>query len=125
MDLRDDLFQSFGELLYVIFNQDNGISDHQFQGIRQTLQQVSWGEEVYWSFQYEAQHHPEPEKLFYQVLDAFSQFGPQETYAPFFTLILHLIHQSESSDLKEQRLKKFERFRFLIMERFQNDQNIK
>ncbi len=80
MKSRDRLYQTFGELLYVVAMSDGVINTEEIKVLEEILEEHPKGKEIKWSFDYENANKNDIETLYKKVIEVFSDHGPDEEY---------------------------------------------
>ncbi len=98
------LYETFGELIYVIAMADGKIQPEELDIIEQRLSNHPWGKEIKWSFDYEVQKENSIDYLYKKVIDYCQLHGPDEEY-DFLIQTLHDVAASSNGiDAKEQKV---------------------
>ncbi len=77
---RDRLYQTFGELLYVLAMSDGVIEKEEVETLEEILRGHPKGEEIKWSFDYESANQNDIETLYKKIIEVFSDNGPDQEY---------------------------------------------
>ncbi len=116
---KDRLYQTFGELLYVIATCDGVIKKEEITTLEEILKAHPKGDEIKWSFDYESKHQNDIEILYKKVIEVFSDHGPDEEY-DFMIYALTKIAEARDgiSGTEEKVISNFSRD---LLERFKKD----
>lgn len=90
MTKKEQLYDAFGELAYVLTMSDGAIQPEEIEKIKSTLQEHPGGEAILWSFNYEARKGRSAEEVYQKVIDACREIGPDPEY-PFLIDLLEKI----------------------------------
>lgn len=88
------LYDSFGELLYVVAMADGVIQEEEYRELEQKLKKHPWGREILWSFNYERSNNRPVEELYSKVLSYCQELGPRKEYK----FLIELINQVAEAD---------------------------
>ncbi|CAL2107716.1 TerB family tellurite resistance protein [Tenacibaculum sp. 190524A02b] len=105
------LFESFGELLYVVAMADGSIQKEEMEVIEKRLADHKWGDDIKWSFNYEVNKQNDVNKLYKKVIAYCEDHGPDEEYE-FLLDVLEEVSRSSNGIVKEERE---------VMDNFTND----
>ncbi|WP_025741962.1 tellurite resistance TerB family protein [Aquimarina pacifica] len=116
---KDRLYQTFGELLYVIAMSDGVINKEEINVLEEILKSHPRGEEIKWSFDYENEHSTDIETLYKKVIEVFSDHGPDHEYD---FMIFALTKVAEASDgVHDNEKKVITNFSKDLLQRFKSD----
>lgn len=103
-DLRDKLYDAFGELLYVLAISDGEIQNEEIETLNALLSDHKWANEIAWSFNYEMGKTRDIDDVYNKVKFACFEIGPNPEYA----LMLDVLKKVAASSLgvveEEQRV---------------------
>lgn len=119
MTKKDQLYEAFGELAYVLAMADGNIQPEELQQVKQILETHPGGADIQWSFDYEARKQRPVEEVYQKVIDACQEVGPDPEY-PFLIELLEkvaAIHAGKSAE--ENRV--ITGFTTDLIERFRRD----
>lgn len=121
---KDRLYQTFGELVYVLAMADGVIQKEEVNTLKQLLSSHPNGKDIQWSFDYETQQNSDIETLYKKVIAVFSDHGPDEEY-DFMIQTLHKVAEaSDGVDKSEEKV--MTNFTRDLLQRFTKDiHNIK
>ena len=116
---RDRLYQTFGELLYVIAMSDGVIQEKESEVLEEILKAHPKGKDIKWSFEYESQNQSDIETLYKKVIEVFSDNGPDYEYDFMIYALTKIAEASAGKDLKENEV--ISNFSEDLLERFKGD----
>ncbi len=116
---RDRLYQTFGELLYVIAMSDGVIQKEEVQALEEILKAHPRGQEIKWSFDYESDNQNDIETLYKKVIEVFSDNGPDEEYDFMIYALTRIAEATDGIDSKEEKIIKS--FSKDLLKRFKKD----
>ncbi|TSE06337.1 TerB family tellurite resistance protein [Aquimarina algiphila] len=116
---RDRLYQTFGELLYVIAMSDGVIQKEEVETLEEILKGHPKGAVIKWSFDYENKNQNDIETLYKKVIEVFSDNGPDEEYDFMLYALAKIADASEGMNSKEEKV--ITNFSRDLLERFKND----
>ncbi len=100
---RERLYQTFGELLYVIAMSDGVIQKEEVETLEEILKGHPQGKDIKWSFDYESNNQNDIETLYKKVIEVFSDNGPDQEYDFMIYALTKIAEASKgiSADEKE------------------------
>ena len=113
------LFESFGELIYVVAMADGAIQKEELTIIEKRLSIHKWGKEIKWSFDYEVSKNNSIEYLYKKVIAYCEDHGPDEEY-DFLLNVLDEVAKSSDGIIKEEK-EKIDGFVNDLTEKFRKD----
>ncbi|WP_103068873.1 tellurite resistance TerB family protein [Aquimarina sediminis] len=116
---RDRLYQTFGELLYVVAMSDGVIQKEEVETLEEILKGHPKAAAIKWSFDYENKHQNNIETLYKKVIEVFSDNGPDEEYDFMMYALAKIADASEGMDVKEEKM--ITNFSGDLLQRFKND----
>ncbi|MBW1294007.1 TerB family tellurite resistance protein [Aquimarina litoralis] len=116
---RDRLYQTFGELLYVIAMSDGVIQKEEVKALEEILKAHPKGQEIKWSFDYENENEGDIETLYKKVIEVFSDHGPDEEYDFMIYALTKIAEAKDGIEAEEQKL--INSFSKDLLERFKKD----
>ncbi|MBQ4822045.1 TerB family tellurite resistance protein [Aquimarina sp. MMG016] len=116
---KDRLYQTFGELLYVVAMSDGVIQKEEIQTLEEILMGHPKGNEIKWSFDYENDQQSDIETLYKKVIEVFSDNGPDEEYDFMIYALSKIAEASKGTDAKEEAV--IQNFSRDLLERFKKD----
>ncbi len=116
---RDRLYQTFGELLYVIAMSDGVIQEKESETLEEILQAHPKGKDIKWSFDYESRNQNDIEDLYKKVIEVFSDNGPDYEYDFMIYALTKLAEASDGKDVQETKV--ISNFSKDLLERFKSD----
>ncbi len=116
---RDRLYQTFGELLYVIAMSDGVIQKKEVETLEDILKGHPKAKEIKWSFDYENENQNDVETLYKKIIEVFSDNGPDQEYEFMMYALAKIADASEGMDPKEEKM--ITNFSKDLLERFKKD----
>lgn len=116
---KDRLYQTFGELLYIVAIRDGVIQQKEVQILEEILKAHPKGKEITWSFNYENEHKNDAEALYKKVIEVFSDHGPDQEYEFMLYALEKVANASKGKDEEEQKI--ITNFSSDLLERFKKD----
>lgn len=116
---KDRLYQTFGELLYVIAMSDGVIEKEEVKTLDEIFKAHPKGQEIKWSFDYEHKNQNDLETLYKKVIEVFSDHGPDEEYDFMIYALTRIAEAHEGIKAKEEKL--ITGFSRDLLERFKKD----
>lgn len=102
MQSRSRLYDAFGELIYTVSLADGMIQPEELDKIHEVLMNHPWGQEIKWSFDYEARKNSDPQETYDKALQILKDHGPDEEYV-FLVDILEQIAEASNGIIPEER----------------------
>jgi len=118
---QEKLYETYGELLYVVAMADGVIQDEERETLKSILKKHSWANEIKWSFNYEEAKAHSIDELYNKVISVCHRIGPSPIYDEFIQGMEALA--LSSSGIDEQESNKINSFSKDLIERFQRDLN--
>ena len=119
MTKKDQLYEAFGELAYVLAMADGNIQPEELQQVKQILEKHPQGTDIQWSFDYEARKQRPVEEVYQNVIDACQEVGPDPEY-PFLIEMLEKVAAIHAGKSAEES-KVITGFTTDLIERFRRD----
>ncbi len=116
---RDRLYQTFGELLYVIAMSDGVIQKEEVETLEEILKGHPKGADIKWSFDYENTNQNDIETLYKKVIQVFSDNGPDYEYDFMIYALTKIAEASKGIHPDEEKL--ITNFSKDLLERFIDD----
>ncbi len=101
---QEKLYETLGELLYVIAKADGVIQVEEREAIQELLKGHSWANDIQWSFNYEESKQPSIEELYDKVIIACHRVGPSPIYTEFISSMNSIASASNGVDKNEDGL---------------------
>lgn len=108
---KERLYESFGELVYVLAMADGRIDPSETKALDQILEKHAWAKDIRWSFDYEAKRSGDLEGIYEKALYHCQQLGPNPEYAFMIEVMEAVADASNGIDADEQA----------VIDGFQND----
>ena len=119
MDDKAKLYETLGELLYVITMADGSIQAEEKSKLEEILGQHPYGKEVLWSFNYEQKKASSIENLYKKVINYCHTHGPTHEFEEFISMMETLAESSNGIDQDESKVMKS--FSADLIARFRKD----
>lgn len=98
------MYQTFGELLYLVAIADNVISKEEINRLNMILKDHPEAEHVKWSFNYEMANKNSIDILYKRIIETYADNGPDEAYEFFINSLEQLAKADGIVNSKEQNL---------------------
>lgn len=113
---KTELYDAFGELLYVLAKADGEVQKEEKETLKNILNNHSWSKEILWSFDYESGKENDLEDLYKKVLNVCYEIGPNPEYQ-FMLEVLEAVAES-SLGIQEEEQQIIDRFKKDLIEEF-------
>jgi len=102
---KEKLYETLGELIYVIAQADGIIQDEEITILDEILAAHPWASTIKWSFDYEMNRdNNDVEDVYKKVLDACHSYGPTPEYDEFIEVMNAVASASDGIDEHEQEM---------------------
>nr|WP_321450269.1 hypothetical protein [uncultured Carboxylicivirga sp.] len=118
MSVKTRLYDSFGEMLYVVAMADGIIQPEEIDVLHKALNKHPFGKDIEWSFDYERLHQTDVEELYQKVLNICQENGPDPEYQKLIEIMEEVAHSSDGINTDEQKV--IDRFIHELTDRFKN-----
>ena len=119
MSKKEELYETLGELLFVIAKSDGVIQEEEQDALTKILEKHSWASEIKWSFQYESSKNSTVEEVYNKVINACHSYGPTPEYEEFIEAMKLVADASDGIDENESKI--INSFSADLIARFQKD----
>ena len=102
MKSKEKLYDSFGELIYVLAMADGRVQPEELEVIEKRLALHPWGREIKWSFDYEVEKQGDVEELFERVITFCEMHGPDREYEFLIDILEEVAAASDGIDQQEE-----------------------
>ncbi|GAA4850585.1 TerB family tellurite resistance protein [Algivirga pacifica] len=116
---QEKLYETLGELLYVVAKVDGVIQDEEVASLNKLLEKHPWGKEVQWSFNYEVAKNSSMEEIYHKVVSYCHSHGPSPIYQEFIDAMNTIAEAANGVEDSETEI--IESFSADLMERFRKD----
>lgn len=116
---KEKLYETLGELLFVVAKADGIIQEEEKEVLTQMLEKHSWAQEIKWSFDYESHKESAIEEVYNKVINACHSYGPSPEYEEFIKAMNLIAEAVDGVDKKEEEI--INSFSKDLIERFQRD----
>ncbi|MFK7937096.1 MAG: TerB family tellurite resistance protein [Saprospiraceae bacterium] len=119
MKNTEKLYESFGELLYVMAMADGEIQSSELQVVKAKLASHPWGKDIAWSFNYEVKKQRDVELLYDRVIAYCEEHGPDAEYAFLLETLEEVATANQGVEASEQAV--MDGFKRDLIQRFKAD----
>ncbi len=116
---KEKLYETLGELLFVVAKADGVIQEEEKEVLSELLKGHAWSEEIKWSFDYESNKNSSVEEVYNKVINACHSYGPSPEYEEFIQA-MNLIAEA-TNGVDENEAKIIDSFSKDLIERFMRD----
>lgn len=116
---KEKLYETLGELIFVIAQADGIIQDEELAALDDLLANHPWASTIAWSFNYELTKNKDVEDLYKKVMNACHDYGPTPEYDEFIEVMNVIASASEGVDQHEEKV--MNSFSKDLINRFIND----
>lgn len=116
---KDRLYQTFGELLYILAMSDGVIQKEEISTLEEILMGHPKAKDIRWSFDYENNAQNDIESLYKKVIEVLSDNGPDEEYDFLIFALTKVAEASDGVDTNEEAV--INNFAKELLERFKKD----
>lgn len=121
---EEKLYDTLGELLYVVAKADGVIQEQETQALENLLKNHLHEESIKWSFNYEVSKETDIEDLYKKVMITCQKIGPSPIYAEFISSMTAIAEAANGVENSEEKI--MNSFSKELIEKFKNDiENIK
>jgi len=104
MTAKERLYDSFGELLYALCQVDGAIQEAEKNKLENLLKKHSYGQKIWWSFNYEEARATTVDIAYDKALEACKFYGPNPDYPDLFIMLNEIAAASNSISTEEEQL---------------------
>jgi len=119
MSDKEKLYETMGELLYVIAMSDGVIQAQEKETMKELLKGHAWADEIKWSFDYEESKEGNINDLYDKVIAVCHRIGPSPLYNEFIGSMKAVAQASDGIDKGESEI--INSFSSDLIQRFQNE----
>jgi uncharacterized tellurite resistance protein B-like protein len=119
MTEKEKLYETLGELLYVIAKADGIIQLEEKNALNELLKNHPWASKIKWSFNYEESKNSSAEEILNKVINFCHRYGPTPEYGEFIEAMKYVANASQGIDHNESQV--INSFSKDLIERFQRD----
>lgn len=116
---HEKLYETFGELLYVVAMADGLIQDEEVSALENILAEHPWATDIKWSFNYERKKNRGVEEVYARVLDYCTNAGPSPEYQNMIEVMEAMAKASNGVDADEKEV--MDTFTNTLIQKFKND----
>jgi len=119
--MSDDykLYETLGELMYVVAKADGIIQKEEVSALQDMLVGHPFGKEIKWSFDYEKANNSSVEEVYKKVIDFCQHYGPSARYEEFIDAMNIVAKSSVGIDANEEAV--INSFSADLIAKFQKD----
>ncbi len=115
----EKLYETMGELLYVLAKADGVIQEEEVNKLNELLEGHQWAKDVKWSFDYETAKENQVEDVYQKVLTACHSLGPSPIYEEFISSMNVIANADNKVDENESEI--IHSFSHDLIDRFKKD----
>ena len=115
----EKLYETLGELLYVVAKSDGVIQEEEKAALENLLGKHPWAKEINWSFNYEVSKEKSIEDVYEKAIAVCHRIGPSPLYTEFIDAMNIIAQANNGIDAHESEL--INSFSADLIERFKND----
>ncbi|MCT4582190.1 MAG: TerB family tellurite resistance protein [Flavobacteriales bacterium] len=119
MTEKEKLYETLGELLFVVAKADGVIQEEEKEALNQLLANHSAEHEIKWSFNYEANKNNSVEEVYKKAISFCQHYGPAPEYKEFLEAMKTIA--DATNGIAPQESKVINSFSNDLLERFQKD----
>ncbi|MFT5647584.1 MAG: tellurite resistance protein [Aureispira sp.] len=116
---HEKLYETFGELLYVVAMADGLIQDEEVSTLENILAEHPWATDIKWSFNYERKKKRGVEEVYARVLDYCTNAGPSPEYQNMIEVMEAMAKASNGVDADEKEV--MDTFTNTLIQKFKED----
>lgn len=116
---HEKLYETFGELLYVVAMADGLIQEEEVSALENILAEHPWATDIKWSFNYERKKKRDVEEVYARVLDYCTNAGPSPEYQNMIEVMEAMAEASNGVDEDEKEV--MDTFTNTLIQKFKND----
>jgi len=116
---NEKLYETLGELIYVVALADGIIDDSERKALDEILKKHSYADEIKWSFKYEESKQNSVEDVYSKVIAVCHRIGPSPIYEEFIQVMNTMANADETIDESESKV--INSFSADLIERFKKD----
>jgi len=119
MSDTEKLYETLGELLYVVAKADGVIRNSEREKLNEILKGHSWADQIKWSFDYEVKKNTSVEELYKKVITYCEMHGPDQEYQFLLNLVEEVAAATNGIDKDEKEV--MDVFVYDLTEKFRSD----
>ena len=119
MTEKEKLYETLGELLYVVAKVDGVIQEEEKEKLEKLFKYHAWASEIKWSFYYELKKDSSIEETYQKVISFCHAYGPAPEYNEFIDAMKDIAEAATGIDGNEEN--KIASFSTDLIARFQKD----
>ena len=104
MDQLTQLYDAFGELVYVVAKADGIIQNEEVEALKKVISLHPFAEEITWSFNYELSKNSSVDEVYAKVLDTCHALGPRIEYVKLVQILEYVAKASNGIDKDESQV---------------------
>lgn len=101
---NEKLYETLGELLYVVAMADGTIQKEEIESLNNLLKHHPWAKEIKWSFDYEVSRHSNIEDIYSKVINYCQNYGPSIVYPEFIDSMQTIAEAANGVDNNEEKV---------------------
>lgn len=104
MTEQEKLYETLGELLFVVAKADGIIQDEEKESLKALLKNHAWASEIQWSFNYEETKDSSVEETYKKVINFCHSYGPTPIYEEFIEAMNTIANAHDGVDQHESEI---------------------
>jgi hypothetical protein len=104
MTKTDKLYDTLGELLYVVALADDVIQPKEISAFQQLFKNHPWKKDIEWSFSYEVARQSTVDEFYKKVIDTCKAHGPAPEYIEFIDAMKVISKAANGIEVSEQKI---------------------
>lgn len=116
---EEKLYDTLGELLFVVAKADGLIQEKETQALEDLLKGHLHEESIKWSFNYEVSKEANIDELYKKVMITCKKIGPSPIYVEFISSMQAIAEAANGKDKSEEKI--MNSFSKDLIEKFKND----
>lgn len=121
MSDKEELYESLGELIYVVAKADGVVQDEEISALKKAIEDHPWASTIKWSFDFSRAKDASIDDTYRRVIDKCYNLGPLPEYSDFVE-ILALVANAHDGVSEEEGMV-INSFATELLVRFRNDLN--
>jgi len=104
MNMEDELYNAFGELIYILVCADGEIQQEELDTLDTILKDHHWAKDIQWSFNYERDKENNLDELYKKVIYKCFDIGPHPEYRYMIEVLEKIAESSLGKDEDEAKI---------------------
>lgn len=119
MSEKEKLYETLGELIFVVAMADGVIHDTEMNALYKILDNHPWASNIRWSFDYERDKNHSVEQTYNKVINFCHRYGPTAEYEEFIDVMNKIAEASGTVEPEQEHI--INSFTADLTERFRKD----